>query len=110
VPRGEDPGGIRTELEVEMKHIYDEVPGQYWDFTRRIIAHLHFLKGRLLAQSEENIPYYNNEAIYLRHWLMAAIDGLIAECRSVFPGSEHGRQRYPATWRSQILGGCLSKF
>lgn len=110
VPRGSDPGGIRTELVVEIRHVYDEVPGQYWDFTQRIIAHLHFLKGWLLAQSEEDIPYYKNEAIYLRHWLMAVIDGLTAECRSVFPESKRGRQRYPATWRSQTLGGCLSNF
>jgi hypothetical protein len=110
MPRREDPGGVRTELEVEITNIYDEVPGQYWDFAQRIIAHLHFLKGWLLAQSEENIPYYSNEAMYLRHWLMAALDGLTAECRSVFPRSQHGRQRYPATWRSQTLGGCLSNF
>ena len=102
VPRGLD----RTELVVDLRKSHEEVPGQYWDFTQRIIAYFHFSNGWLLTDA----PHYRNEAIYLRHWLMEVIDGLTAECNSVFPKSGRGRQRYPVTWRSKTLGGCLSNF
>jgi hypothetical protein len=99
----------RTELIIEIRDVYDEVPGQYWDFTHRIIAHFHFVKGWLYMFDPPSS--YAIEAMYLRHWLMAAIDGLTAECQSVFPKSARLRwQRYPATWRSKTLGGCLGNF
>jgi hypothetical protein len=103
-PPGKILEGVRCELVVVYEFQCDEIPGQYWGFAQRTIAHLHFLCGWLLT----DVPNHRNEAMYLRHWLMAAIDGLTAECRSVFPPSARGRRRYPATWRSQVLGGCTS--